>query len=102
MISTDIMSTKRATGRRLQILSNTLGLNCQISNADALKAMKEHFIAGWGGYPLIGTPEQIVDVFRSWSEIGLDGTLLSWAQYEAGMRAFQKDVLPLMKQAGLR
>jgi hypothetical protein len=35
-------------------------------------------------------------------DIGLDGTLLSWAQYEAGMRAFQKDVLPLMKQAGLR
>jgi hypothetical protein len=27
---------------------------------------------------------------------------LSWAQYEIGMRAFQKDVLPLMKQAGLR
>jgi alkanesulfonate monooxygenase SsuD/methylene tetrahydromethanopterin reductase-like flavin-dependent oxidoreductase (luciferase family) len=64
--------------------------------------MKEHFIAGWGGYPLIGTPEQIVDSFSVLVDIGLDGTLLSWAQYEAGMRDFQKDVLPLMKQAGLR
>ena len=83
-------------------LVNTLGLNSKILNADALKAMKEHFIAGWGGYPLIGTPEQIVDAFSVLTDIGLDGTLLSWAQYETGMRAFQKDVLPLMKQAGLR
>jgi dimethylsulfone monooxygenase len=77
-------------------------LTTQILNPDMIKAMKEHFIAGWGGYPLIGTPEQIVDGFAKLVDIGLDGTLLSWAQYEAGMRAFQKDVLPLMKQAGLR
>ncbi len=83
-------------------LVNTMGLTTQILNPDMIKAMKEHFIAGWGGYPLIGTPEQIVDSFARLVDIGLDGTLLSWAQYEAGMRAFQKDVLPLMKQAGLR
>ena len=79
-----------------------MGLSTGILNADMLKAMKEHFIAGWGGYPLIGTPEQIVDGFSELVDIGLDGTLLSWAQYETGMRDFQKDVLPLMKQAGLR
>ena len=83
-------------------LVNTMGLTTQILNPDMIKAMKEHFIAGWGGYPLIGTPQQIVDSFAKLVDIGLDGTLLSWAQYEAGMRAFQKDVLPLMKQAGLR
>jgi dimethylsulfone monooxygenase len=77
-------------------------LTTQILNPDMIKAMKEHFIAGWGGYPLIGTPEQIVDSFTKLVDIGLDGTLLSWAQYETGMRAFQKDVLPLMKQGGLR
>jgi FMNH2-dependent dimethyl sulfone monooxygenase len=79
-----------------------MGLTTQILDPDMIKAMKEHFIAGWGGYPLIGTPEQIVDSFGKLVDIGLDGTLLSWAQYDAGMRAFQKDVLPLMKQAGLR
>jgi alkanesulfonate monooxygenase SsuD/methylene tetrahydromethanopterin reductase-like flavin-dependent oxidoreductase (luciferase family) len=70
-------------------------------NPDALKAMKEHFIAGWG-VSADRHPEQIVDSFSVLIDIGLDGTLLSWAQYEAGMRAFQKDVLPLMKQVGLR
>ncbi len=42
-------------------LVDTMGLTTGILNPDALKAIKEHFIAGWGGYPLIGTPEQIVD-----------------------------------------
>jgi FMNH2-dependent dimethyl sulfone monooxygenase len=79
-----------------------MGLTTQILNPDMIKAMKEYFIAGWGGYPLIGNPERIVDGFAALVDIGLDGTLLSWAQYESGMRAFQKDVLPLMKQAGLR
>jgi dimethylsulfone monooxygenase len=83
-------------------LVETMGLSTGILNPDTLQAMKEHFIAGWGGYPLIGTPEQIVDSFSVLVDIGLDGTLLSWAQYETGMRDFQKDVLPLMKQAGLR
>jgi dimethylsulfone monooxygenase len=83
-------------------LVNTMGLTTGILQPEVLKAMKEHFIAGWGGYPLIGTPEQIVDGFSVLLDIGLDGTVLSWAQYEAGMRAFQSDVLPLMQQAGLR
>ena len=40
-----------------------------------------HFIAGWGGYPLIGTPEQIVDGLIRMSKMGLDGTLLNWPRY---------------------
>ena len=69
---------------------------------EILKAMKEHFIAGWGGYPLIGTPEADRRRFSVLVDIGLDGTLFRGLSTRAGMRAFQKDVLPLMKQAGLR
>ena len=83
-------------------LVETMGLTTGILQPEVLKAMKEHFIAGWGGYPLIGTPEQIVDGFSVLLDIGLDGTVLSWARYEAGMLAFQKDVWPLMQQADLR
>jgi hypothetical protein len=36
------------------------------------------------------------------SKVGIDGALLSWPLYEEGMLAFQKDTLPLLKQAGLR
>ncbi len=66
------------------------------------RAIAELFVAGWGGYPLIGTKEQIVDGLASLSRMGLDGVLLSWPRFEAGMREFRDVTLPLVKQAGLR
>ncbi|MEJ0070948.1 MAG: hypothetical protein WDO24_21950 [Pseudomonadota bacterium] len=36
------------------------------------------------------------------SDCGLDGTLLTWVDYEDGMRRFNRDVLPLLEKAGLR
>jgi dimethylsulfone monooxygenase len=66
------------------------------------RAMAELFIAGWGGHPLIGTKEQIVDGLLSLSRMGLDGVLLSWPRYEEGMREFRDVTFPLVKEAGLR
>ena len=42
---------------------------------------------------------------RDWpilSKIGIDGALLYWPLYEEGMLTFQRETLPLLKQAGLR
>jgi FMNH2-dependent dimethyl sulfone monooxygenase len=83
-------------------LLDTLGLNAQTLPPEAFSWIKEHFVAGWGGYPLIGTKEQIVDGLKDLSDIGLDGTLLSWARYEEGMQEFQEVTYPLVVQAGLR
>jgi alkanesulfonate monooxygenase SsuD/methylene tetrahydromethanopterin reductase-like flavin-dependent oxidoreductase (luciferase family) len=66
------------------------------------KAMAEMFVSGWGGFPLIGTKEQIVDGLITLSKIGLDGVLLSWPRYIEGMREFRDVTYPLLKQAGLR
>jgi hypothetical protein len=46
-------------------LTSILGINSQSIPAPVLTRLKEHFIAGWGSFPLIGTAEQIVDVSRS-------------------------------------
>ncbi len=83
-------------------LLDTLGLNAQTLPLEALEPLKEHFIAGWGGVPLIGTKEQVVDGLQMMSDIGLDGTLLSWARYIEGMEEFQRVTYPLVVQAGLR
>ncbi|MDF2116549.1 LLM class flavin-dependent oxidoreductase [Roseiarcaceae bacterium H3SJ34-1] len=83
-------------------LLDTLGLNAQTLPPQAFAWIKEHFVAGWGGYPLVGTREQIVDGLKDLSDIGLDGSLLSWARYEDGMREFQEVTYPLVVQAGLR
>jgi FMNH2-dependent dimethyl sulfone monooxygenase len=66
------------------------------------KAMAEMMISGWGGLPLIGTKEQIVDGLATLSKIGFDGILLSWPRYIEGMREFRDVTYQLVKQAGLR
>jgi alkanesulfonate monooxygenase SsuD/methylene tetrahydromethanopterin reductase-like flavin-dependent oxidoreductase (luciferase family) len=81
----------------------TLGINAKTFPPDRLQDMKERFIGGWSGYPLVGTKEQIVDGLRMMSEkMGLDGVLLSWPRYMDGMREFRDVTYPLLVQAGLR
>lgn len=67
-----------------------------------LEAFQFHFIAGHGGYPLVGTPEQIVDRIEQLSRMGVDGLLLSWVDYLGECRQWIDEVLPLMEQAGQR
>ena len=64
--------------------------------------MQTRFIAGWGGYPLVGSNDQVVEGLAKLAEIGLDGTVLSWPRYEEGMRQFQQVTIPALRQAGLR
>jgi dimethylsulfone monooxygenase len=76
--------------------------NAKTLPAPVLAEMKKQFIAGWGGYPIVGTPEQIADSLVTLSKIGLNGTLLNFPRYIDDMRRFQRDVYPLVQQAGLR
>ena len=67
-----------------------------------LEAFKFHFKAGFGGYPLVGTPEQIVDGIARLTELGVDGMLISWVDYLAECRQWIDRVMPLLEQAGFR
>jgi alkanesulfonate monooxygenase SsuD/methylene tetrahydromethanopterin reductase-like flavin-dependent oxidoreductase (luciferase family) len=67
-----------------------------------MEAFKFHFKAGHGGYPLVGTPEQIVGQMERLSAMGVDGILLSWVDYLGEARQWIDRVMPLMEQAGLR
>jgi alkanesulfonate monooxygenase SsuD/methylene tetrahydromethanopterin reductase-like flavin-dependent oxidoreductase (luciferase family) len=66
------------------------------------RARKARLITGYGSFPLVGTPERIVDELRTLSADGLDGVVLSWVNYRAELRQFIAEILPLMEQAGLR
>ena len=79
-----------------------LDVNARSLPADRKRVMQEALIAGWGGYNLIGTREQIVDGLATLSEAGIDGVILCWPRFEAGMREFRDVTYPLLKQAGLR
>jgi FMNH2-dependent dimethyl sulfone monooxygenase len=83
-------------------LINVMGINSQSIPATALQNLKEHFIAGWVGYPLIGTKEQVVDGLAWLQGAGFDGIVLTWPRYVEGIKQFQAETMPLVKQAGLR
>jgi len=78
------------------------GVQSETLTPAVLDDFKFHFKAGHGGYPLVGTPEQIVDGIRRLSAMGVDGMLISWVDYLAECRQWIDEVLPLMEQADLR
>ena len=78
------------------------GMESQTLEPSVMDAFRFHFKAGHGGYPLVGTPESVVDDLVRLSGMGVDGVLLSWLDYLGEGRQWIDDVLPLMESAGLR
>ncbi len=79
-----------------------LGVESGSFNERHLTEFAERFIAGWGGYPLVGAPEQVTDELNKLAQIGIEGMILCWLDYNEEIEYFGERVLPLMKQAGLR
>ena len=93
---------ERGDWEAVENLVRIFGLQSLALPNEVLEEFKFHFIAGWGGFPLVGTPEQIVDKLLMLSRAGIDGTVLSWVNYLEEMPQWIDQVMPLMEQAGLR
>jgi FMNH2-dependent dimethyl sulfone monooxygenase len=87
-----------AAGNLLRIF----GMQTETLDNKTLESHKAHFIAGHGGYPLVGTAEQIVGELGKLADIGVDGCLISWVDYKNELKQWIDEVLPLTEQAGLR
>ena len=59
-------------------LVNIMGLNSLSIPPAVLQNLKQHFIAGWAGYSLIGTKDQVVDGLALLERAGFDGIVLTW------------------------
>jgi alkanesulfonate monooxygenase SsuD/methylene tetrahydromethanopterin reductase-like flavin-dependent oxidoreductase (luciferase family) len=68
----------------------------------ARETMLERLMGGFFGLPLIGTPEDIVARLLDVSEAGIDGVALSWVDYGEGLLQYTHELLPLLRDAGLR
>lgn len=69
---------------------------------DLLALIRERMATGHGGFPLIGTPQQVADGIISLSEAGFGGTTLSFVDYNAEFPYFRDNVLPILEENGLR
>ncbi|MEE2661963.1 MAG: LLM class flavin-dependent oxidoreductase [Pseudomonadota bacterium] len=83
-------------------LVETMGINAETFTDEEMVGMKAHFMAGWGGFPLVGTKEQIVDKMIKLTDCGFNGLLLTWIKFEEEMREFMTQTYPLLQQAGVR
>ena len=83
-------------------LMKVIGLQSHVFPTHVLDWFRFHLKAGWGGYPLVGTPDHIASELSRLSAIGFDGILLSWVDYLAGLERWNREVMPLLGQAGLR
>lgn len=68
----------------------------------AYERYRKRFAGGAGTYPLVGTPERIVDDLVRIAAEGYAGAALSFVNYETELPFFIDRVLPLLRQAGLR
>jgi len=80
----------------------SLSIDSRSLPPDAAETMKGDFMAGYGGYPLVGTSEHVVGGLATLVKAGFDGVLLSWPRYVEDMLRFEQETYPLLVQAGLR
>lgn len=82
-------------------------INLQFAHAhsfphDLLNTIRDRMAAGHGGFPLVGTPEQVAQGIISLSEAGFRGTTMSFVDYNAEFPYFRDNVLPILEKHGLR
>ena len=69
---------------------------------DLLALIRDRMAMGHGGFPLIGTPEQVADGICQLHETGFGGTTLSFVDYAEEFPYFRDTVLPILEDRGLR
>lgn len=69
---------------------------------DLLGLIRERMAVGHGGYPLVGTPEKVVEDMVQMHAAGFRGTTLSFLDYLQEFPYFRDNVLPLLQARGLR
>lgn len=78
------------------------GMHAKGASLQELGRLRTQFAAGGGDVQLVGTPDHIAGRLQELSDAGLDGILLTWVDFVDGMSRFNRDVMPLLEQRGLR
>ena len=82
-------------------------VNLQFAHAhsfphDLLAQIRYLMAQGHGGFPLVGTPQQVAEGIIKLHETGFAGTTLSFVDYAEEFPYFRDNVLPILAEAGIR
>jgi len=67
-----------------------------------MKALLESLLRSFFANPLTGSPETIARQIKQYSDAGLEGMAVTFSDYERGLLQYERELLPLLIDAGLR
>ncbi len=74
----------------------------QSDDPELREAYLRNMMAGYSGFPVVGTPETVADFLQNMSACGMAGTTLSWPDYDAGLEQLGSEILPILEARGMR
>lgn len=89
-----------AAGNLLDVFSKESG--SQLTDPALREAYLRNMMAGYSGFPVIGTPADVADFLAAMADCGMAGATLSWPDYDVGLAQFAEDVMPRLIARGLR
>jgi dimethylsulfone monooxygenase len=84
------------------LVESLMGGGTQAMSLELLSSMSRAFVAGWGGIPIVGSPEMVAQKLIDLREMGFAGFAGGWVDFEEGLGEFNEKVMPLLVDAGLR
>ena len=89
-----------AAGNLLDTFTRESG--SQLPNPALREAYLRNMMAGYSGFPVVGTAVEIADFLQAMHACGLAGATLSWPNYAAGLAHLESRLLPELESRGLR
>ena len=74
----------------------------QLTDPALREAYLRNMMAGYSGFPVVGTPAEVVDFLAAMADCGMAGATLSWPDYGAGLDQLEAEILPMLEDRGLR
>ena len=78
------------------------GINPQSFSEEQIALFRPRFAAGHGGFPLVGTPDEVAETIRAIARAGAGGLALSFVDYLGELEYFASEVVPRLEKAGIR
>ena len=74
----------------------------QSQDPELREAYLRNMMAGYSGFPVVGTPQMVAEFLLEMADCGMAGATLSWPDYNAGLQQLGQDILPILEEKGLR
>jgi alkanesulfonate monooxygenase SsuD/methylene tetrahydromethanopterin reductase-like flavin-dependent oxidoreductase (luciferase family) len=86
----------------MESLMQTISKENNIPMDSPRLAFMRHRMAVGAGPAIVGDAQGIAEQLAAISDVGIDGLILTWVDYVDGVERFNRQVLPLLEQMGLR